>query len=259
MSSKINQLLANWPQGTVALQSWLTDQGVSPQLASAYLTSNWLTRIGHGAYIRTNDKVDWKGAVYALQRYANLQVWPGGQTALSIQGYAHFLPLQRETIWLFAAPQTRLPAWIKNHDWGVKLQCHATNLFNLDQANKINYPDLAGVKFGEFSISISSLERATFELLYLVSDRSSFTHAAEVMEGLVTLRPAVMEAYLELCNSVKVSRLLLFLAEHYNHAWLARINLNHANLGSGKRQIVKGGVLDNKYQITVPREFLYGS
>ena len=258
MSSKINQLLMKWPRGTVALQSWLSEQGITRQLAREYRNSKWLTRVGHGAYKQANDKVDWKGAVFALQRHANLQVWPGGQTALSIQGYAHYLPFNKETVFLFAAPRTRLPAWMKQHDWGVRLRFRPTNLFGLEKSNQADEIDLAAAKFGDFSIKISSLERATFELLYLVSDRSSFNNAAEVMEGLAILRPAVMEAYLKVCKSVKVTRLLLFLAEHYQHAWIEKINRDGANLGSGKRQIVKDGFLDKKYQITVPHEFQHG-
>ena len=258
MSSKINQLLKKWPRGTVALQSWLSEQGVTRQLAHEYRSSNWLTRVGHGAYIRSNDNVDWKGAVFALQRHANLQIWPGGQTALSLQGYAQYLPFHRETVFLFATPRTRLPAWMKQNDWGVHLRFRPTNLFAVGNSNRADNIDLAGAKFGEFSIELSSLERATFELLYLVTDKSSFNNAAEVIEGLGVLRPAVMEAYLEACNSVKVNRLLLFLAEHFQHAWLKKINCDHANLGSGKRQIVKDGILDKKYQITVPHEFQHG-
>jgi len=240
------------------LQSWLTEQGVSRQLAHEHRKSNWLTSVGHGAYIQANDKVDWKGAVFALQKHANLQIWPGAQTALSLQGYAHYLPLHREIVFLFATPKTRLPAWMKQHDWGVQLRFRPTNLFATGHSNQTDSIDLADAKFGDFSISISSLERATFELLYLVSDRSSFNHAAEVLEGLVILRPAVMEAYLKICKSVKVTRLLLFLAEHYQHAWLEKINYDYANLGAGKRRIVKDGILDSKYQITVPHEFQHG-
>ena len=118
VSSKINQLLSKWPNGTVALQSWLTEQGVTRQLAHEYRNSNWLARVGHGAYIRANENVDWKGAVFALQRHANLQIWPGGQTALSLQGYAHYLPFHRETVFLFATPRTHpAPEWL-----GVSLQ-----------------------------------------------------------------------------------------------------------------------------------------
>jgi hypothetical protein len=258
MGSKLNQLLSKWPRGTVALQSWLSEQGVTRQLAREYRNSNWLTRIGHGAYIQANDKVDWKGAIFALQRHANLQVWPGGQTALSLQGYAHYLPFNRETVFLFAAPRTRLPTWMKQHDWGVQFRFRPTNLFVARNSNQPDEIDLAAAKYGDFSIRISSLERATFELLYLVSDRSSFAHAAEVMEGLAILRSAVMEAYLKACKSVKVNRLLLFLAEYYQHTWLERVNRDCANLGSGKRQIVKDGVLEKKYQITIPHEFQCG-
>jgi hypothetical protein len=258
MSSKINQLQSKWPSGTVALQSWLSDQGVTRQLAHEYLSSNWLKRIGHGAYIRAHDKVDWKGAVFALQRHANLQVWPGGETALSLQGYAHYLPLHKETVYLFATPRTRLPTWMKKYDWGVQLRFLPTNLFAADNSLRADKIDLAAAKYGDFSIRVSSLERATFELLYLVSDKSSFSNAAEVVEGLVNLRPAVMEAYLNACKSVKVTRLLLFLAEHYQHAWLKNIDCANANLGAGKRQIIKDGILDKKYQITVPREFQHG-
>lgn len=259
MSSKLNQLLSKWPNGTVALQSWLSGQGVSRQLAHEYRGSNWLARVGHGAYIQANDKVDWKGAVYALQTHANLQIWPGGQTALSLHGYAQYLPFHKETVFLYAIPRTRLPSWMKQHDWGVQLRFQPTNLFGLGHSSHADQIDIAAVKFGDFSIRISSLERAAFELLHLVSDKSSFNNAAEVFEGLVNLRPAVMEAYLKACRSVKVNRLLLFLAEHYQHAWLKKVDRACANLGSGKRQMVKDGVMDKKYQITVPQEFQHGT
>lgn len=258
MSTKLNQTLQIWPRGTVALQSWLTKQGVTRQLAREYCNGHWLERIGHGAYVQANDKVGWKGAVFALQNHAKLDIWPGGQTALALQGYAHYLPLARENIFLFAASGTRLPAWTTKHDWGVQLRFRPNTLFSVSGTDRTNKIDLATVKSGDFSIKISSLERAVFELLYLVKDRSSFNNAAELMEGLAILRPPVVETYLKACTSIKVTRLLLFLAEYYQHAWLARIDLECANLGSGKRQVVKDGVLDQKYQITVPREFQHG-
>ena len=35
-----------------------------------------------------------------------------------------------------------------------------------------------------------------------------------------------------------------------------KLNLGNINLGKGKRVIVKGGHLDQKYQITVPKNFI---
>ena len=78
MSSKINRLLKNWPTGTIALQSWLDDQGIDRNLARRYRESHWLEPIGRASYRRVGDQVDWKGAVYALQNHAGLSIWPGG-------------------------------------------------------------------------------------------------------------------------------------------------------------------------------------
>jgi hypothetical protein len=54
------------------------------------------------------------------------------------------------------------------------------------------------------------------------------------------------------CNSIKVKRLFLYLAEGHGHPWFERLDLNALDLGKGNRSIVVGGRLDPKYQITVP-------
>jgi hypothetical protein len=73
------------------------------------------------------------------------------------------------------------------------------------------------------------------------------------MEGFTTLRPKLVSELLECCNSIKVKRLFLFLAEHYNHTWVRSIS--KVDLGSGKRLVVKNGCFDRKYGITVPKSF----
>jgi hypothetical protein len=74
------------------------------------------------------------------------------------------------------------------------------------------------------------------------------------MEGLNALRPDQVQELLEACTSVKVKRLFLYLADKAGHQWFSKININHLDLGSGKRSIVKQGVYVAKYQITVPKE-----
>lgn len=70
---KVNHLLKNWPIGTVSLSSWLAIQGISHQLLNRYKKSKWLESIGSGAAIRTGDKVDYLGGLYApLQTQAPL-------------------------------------------------------------------------------------------------------------------------------------------------------------------------------------------
>src|SRR3989339_531850 len=65
----INQLLQSWPSNTVSLSCSLESAGVYPSLANAYVRSNWLKRLGPGAFIKTGDRVDWSGGVYALKTY----------------------------------------------------------------------------------------------------------------------------------------------------------------------------------------------
>ena len=59
--AKINQLLTQWPAGTVAAQPWLTRKGYYQQLVAGYIHSGWLVRVGRGAFARAGDKFDWTG------------------------------------------------------------------------------------------------------------------------------------------------------------------------------------------------------
>ncbi|MFX9722040.1 AbiEi antitoxin N-terminal domain-containing protein, partial [Acinetobacter baumannii] len=76
VGSKINKLVNSQPQGIVMLSSWLVSQGYSYDLQQRYKKSNWLYPVGIGAVIRTNDKVGYEGAIYALQRQGNLSIHP---------------------------------------------------------------------------------------------------------------------------------------------------------------------------------------
>ncbi len=51
LGTKINHILKSWPQGTVAVSSWLEEQGVSQQLTYKYEQTDWIKSIGHGAFI----------------------------------------------------------------------------------------------------------------------------------------------------------------------------------------------------------------
>ena len=64
-SSKINQLLQQWPRGTVATYPWLKERGISRQLVGVYKRYHWLTPVGRGAFVRTGEAVTWPGAPLA--------------------------------------------------------------------------------------------------------------------------------------------------------------------------------------------------
>lgn len=89
------------------------------------------------------------------------------------------------------------------------------------------------------------------EFLYLVPKIHSTDHARKIMESLTTLRPHVMQELLESCNSVKIKRLFLALAEEADHRWFVQIDKEKLDLGSGKRTIDPGGTYNSNYQITI--------
>ncbi|MFR9534110.1 MAG: type IV toxin-antitoxin system AbiEi family antitoxin domain-containing protein, partial [Rikenellaceae bacterium] len=73
---------------------------------------------------------------------------------------------------------------------------------------------------------------------------------------LTTLRPKLLQQLLELCSSVKVKRLFLYMAEKSGHSWFRSLDLDKIDLGSGKRMIEKNGVYNSKYMITLPNELV---
>jgi transcriptional regulator with AbiEi antitoxin domain of type IV toxin-antitoxin system len=247
MSRKINQLLNNWPRGTVYASSWLRQKGIGSDLVQNYKRRNWVYALGDNAVARVGDKVTWEGGVYALQKQLGLKVHVGGKTALEMSGYAHFLPLGKPPVYLFGEPGTRLPQWFRKYDWGHPVHLVATALFpEKDQ------PGLTEKSQGEFSLTVASPERAIMEALSLVPQNQSFEESGLLMEGMTTFRPKLVQTLLMSCRSIKVKRLFMYLAEKLNHSWVKRLDLSKVDFGKGKRMIESGGSFDPKYQISVP-------
>ena len=245
--SKLNHLLNSHPPGIVLLSSWMTGQGYSHDLQQRYKKSNWLKSIGTGAFIRSNDKVGYEGAIYALQEQNGFTVHPGGRTALSLLGKAHYLELSAGRVVLFGSRGEKLPTWFKNHDWGVKADYHETSFLPQDLG-------LTKVELSNFSIKVSSAARAIMECLHLAPQRQGLMECFELMEGLNNLVPKHVQTLLENCRSVKVKRLFLYMAEKADHNWFKHLDLKTVDLGKGKRSVVKSGVFIDKYGITVSRE-----
>ena len=247
-SMKINKVLQAWPKGTVAVHAWLKAQGVSRKLAEQYRRRAWIDAVGRGAFIRRGDNVEWPGAVYAIQSGSGRRIHPGGHTALELHGLAHFLGLSaRAPVYLYGAPGVRLPTWFRAHDWQHPIRYSATGLFSKDLG-------LTPRSFGDFAVDISSPERAVLEYLDGFPEDGSFEEARELVEGLTTLRPEVLQSLLEMCSSVKVKRMFLYLADQAKHPWRAELKDQRIELGSGKRSLVREGKFDARYQITVPAD-----
>lgn len=248
--SKINQLINSWPKGSAKLSKELTKNGYPPDLIKTYVKSGWLQSMGYGVYKLAGDNVDWYGAVYALQVLRESNIHPGGKTAIIIKGYSHYLSNSFSRVDLFGNKTDLLPKWFKENDWGVQTSYIQTKMF--DYSNKDYF---VRITYKEFELLLSSPELAAMEMLSLVPKEQSFDEATKIMEGLTTLRPQLVQSLLEECKSVKVKRLFLFLAEKLEHNWFKELQIENINLGSGNRVIVKNGMLNKKYNITVPREY----
>ncbi len=252
------------PFGLLASRPWLMSKGVQRHTIDNWVKSGQLVAVARGVFKRPEAEVTWQGVVYSLQRMGNL-LKPGGLTALTLQGMAHYLS-QNEQKNIFLYGHNKLPAWINK----LLPKTFFVRHKELDFDSKNSNPDL-GFYFVPWKtpflpsgydkqpMYISSPELAVLEVLFDVPEHVSFEHADQLLQGLPTLSPKRLTRLLECCSNVKVKRLFLWLAEKNQSPWLKKIDLKKfsmesGSLGSGKRMIVKGGRLDPKYLITVPKE-----
>jgi len=248
MKGKINRLIGSWRKGTVKTSASFRADGYSDSLIARYVNSKWIESIGFGAYKLYEDRIDWYGALYALQRELKSSIHVGGKSALQLRGLAHNIPGKLKKIELYHNDVNVLPKWFLEYKWSVELSITKTVKCG-DAGRFLSEIELDGIK-----IKAAVPELAIMEMLLKAPEDESYNEANLIMAGLLTLRPKFVTDVLMECKSVKAKRLFLHLAEKNNHTWLRRIELSKVNLGRGKRQIVKNGVFDPKYLITVPKE-----
>lgn len=246
--TKINQLVNSWTRGTVMTQIHLTAKGYDANLMRRYKEGQWVRSIGPGAFALFNDDIEWQGGLYTLQQQLNLDVHVGGKSVIELLGSSHYVRFA-SPLFLFAPPKTAIPKWFKQMEWGKKIVIKKSGLlpFALDNS-------FTKIKHRDFSIRFSTLERAALEMLYFVPDQQGFDEALNIFSNLINLRPSLLQQLLEQCSSVKVKRLFLYMAEKTQLPAFEQLQLEHINLGEGKRQIIKNGQVDKKYLITVPKQ-----
>src|SRR3990167_7571537 len=244
--SKINHFLVTAPSGVVLTAPWLEEQGVSAKLAWWYVHSGLLEKLGTNAYKKDGDHVTWEGAIHALQTQLASPIHVGGKTALHLLGLGHFVPMQgMQHIMLFAPAATKIPKWLLTNTWDAEFEIYKSSLFS-DGQGLIERP-INGV-----NLKISSPERAALELIYLYPQHKSFDEITYLIENLSQLRPNVVQALLENCNSIKVKRLFLHLSEQFNHTWFSSLDIKKIDLGKGKRVLGDGGKYFPKYKLSLP-------
>lgn len=233
--------------GCVVTADWLESVGISRNLQKYYLKSGWLESIGRGAYKKPGDTVEWQGALNAIQKQTETKVHVGGLSALELQGFSHYFRMQHESLQLFSPLKTKLPKWFVNYNWKQDVQHYQSSFL----------PPLCGIKAMEQNqmlIDISTPERAIMECLYLAPQKIDLVECYHLIEGLVNLKPKLLNEILSNCSSVKVKRLFLYLAEKANHQWFQFLDTDKIGIGTGNRMLEEKGVYIAKYLISVPKE-----
>ncbi|QJQ97780.1 type IV toxin-antitoxin system AbiEi family antitoxin domain-containing protein [Halomonas sp. PGE1] len=257
MATKVNRLWRQIPHGAVVTTAWLETHGISANHAAKLTEAGWLKRLGRGAYCRAGDPLTWESGVFALQALSDPAAppfWPGGQTALALQGFAHYLPMGHDTTHLYAAePRSPLPLWLEKADWAGAIDLHQNKGLPVDLSGSLMDYNPPGVGF---ALRISTPERAILEWIAITPNDLLFSsELVDTFTGLNTLRPRRLQSLLAECRSVKTKRAFLVLARHAGHAWYHRLETHSLDLGKGKRQLCRGGRLDKEYQVTVPEAF----
>lgn len=248
-NSKLIKLLSGWKDGVVYTSPWLSENGYSPDMLSGYSDSNWVRSIGRGAYVKAHDNPLWEGAVNALQNQLEYCIHVGGDTALEVRGIRHNINPLMNKCHLYTTSKRKLPFWFTSYDWGIEIKLHISTLFGEEDI---------GIKSMELRnnipLELAEPERAILELLSHVDSKPRFIDALHIIEGMMTLRPGLVQNLLEKCKSIKVKRLFLYMAEASDMPWYEKLKQSEIDLGTGKRIIVKNGKLNRKFEITVPEE-----
>lgn len=247
---KLSDVLKNWPSGTVVAQSWFEQRQIGRQLAHKYVKGGWIEKIGHGAYIKAGETVDWLGGIYALQHQLELPIHVGGKTALELMGRAHFVPLGKNRVLNLynhgLYPNRHLPRWF--------LEYFKDHTFNYNPS--ILFGDKIGLEdwdCGAFQITISSTERALLEILAWIPKKVSFEHGLLLLQGKDTLRVDLLQELLQNCRSQVTKRLFLYLSKRCQLPWLERLNIEVLALGEDKRKIGDGEHYDPEFKLFVPK------
>lgn len=257
------------PEGVLVDTAWLKEHGYSRQLLSHYVSAGWLDQPARGVYRRPRGSLTWQQLVVSLQTFLDYPLVVGGRTALELHGYAHYLSQKQMQVHLYGPKPP--PGWLKNLKPGPRFKYHndqrlfrkhlVETEFQKLRKGKAQSKDSLALSLAElpsgqwdWMLILSTPERALLELLDELPKHETFHQVDMLMQGMTNLSPRRLQKLLADCKSVKVKRLFFYFADRHSHAWLKPLKNEKFDLGTGKRMLVKGGKLDQTYQITVPED-----
>ncbi len=265
---RLKPLLDKVPPGFMIDTPWLKARGINPKSIHDYVARGWLERVIRGVYrrplpegVQGADEASWEVPLLSLQWIMNYAVHLGGESALDLAGYSHYLSLGgRPRVQLYG----KAPSWLKRLPMQTQIVLRRRTLFGDDP---IGIEDAAPeartggltVEVWRWPVKASSPERAILEALNELPNHARFENLDKIFEGLATLRPERLMTLLAACRSVKVRRLFFVFADRHAHRWRKYLDTSKVDFGSGPRALVKGGRLHPTYRIYVPEVLVSGN
>jgi hypothetical protein len=214
------------PRGVPLSSETLKAVGVSSALASYYVRTGWLTRLGRGVFMFPTDKLEAAATVrFLATQMPGLHV--GGKTALAWRGVRHNVG-PRERLVLWGEKAGRLPPWFIER---FPARYVSRNLFANALPKDFGLQPLPEEPDGPL---VSVPERALLELLAEVGLEQGLAEARNLVEGLRSVRLDVLSVLLQHCPRVKVVRLCLNLADELNLNWAAEARSLAGPRGRGR-------------------------
>jgi hypothetical protein len=151
----------------------------------------------------------------------------GGKTALAWRGVRHNVgPQERLSLW--GNQPGVLPAWFLER---FPARYTARHLFDSKLPAGFGLQPLPETPHGP---PVAVPERALLELLSDVGVGQGLEEARNIMEGVRTLRPEVLQRLLRHCPRVKVARLCVQWGEELNLSWAAAARAAAGVRGKGR-------------------------
>ncbi len=249
------------PPGIVTSRALLVRSGFRRSSIDNVLKSGQLVSLWPGIYGRPGFHVSRAGLVSSLQRMGSNLVL-GGVSALERHGRNYYIPLSSERL-VNLYGQDALPPWVPKLGRPHHFHKHGTGWLFRDErptdgdAFGMRPPFVMQYTWKGWPVRVSMVERAMLEVLHGVSSWGSFDDAEHLMQGMPDLHPTRLRRLLSHTRSVKVKRLLSWLADRVGHPWTKQVRADDFDLGIGKRSLARLGKLVSRFGITVP-PYLYG-
>lgn len=243
-ASKLNRLLSEHTPGGLFFSSWLAKNDYSPQLTKSYRDSGWLDMLVPGVMCRHDEKLSALAAVNSYNSQLGETARIAAHSALELQGFSHYVPMGKPNLMVTGAESGKLE-WMNSDRFDMNIVHFKTTVFKLSMT--------VDVKVGELEVAASSPELAFMECLHLVPKYYNYMDLYYIMEQLTALDPERVQQILENTHSQKIKRMFLYMASKAGHYWVEMLDLKKIGLSSSKLQLVKDGVYNPTYRITVPK------